>query len=62
MFQYQIIIEDGMIDTTAIDFRAAPCHCSVHKMTCDSNINCTNQFAALYDMNWKRKALGYSLY
>ena len=62
MFQYQVAIEDGMIDTSAIDFRATPCHCSVHKMTCESNLNCTNEFAELYDFNWTRKSLGYFLY
>ena len=58
MFQYQCIIEDGIVDLTALDFRANPCHCSVNRITCSDDMNCTNQQAQLYDLHWTRKNLG----
>ena len=58
MFQYQVIVENGMIDTTALDFRPTPCHCSVNQITCTNNFDCTNMQAETQNLNWSRKALG----
>ena len=59
MFQYQVVIEDEMINTNEIEFRAAPCHCQIDTVTCLRNSDCIkfNMPSVLVDLHWKRKTL-----
>ena len=59
MFQYQLVIEDGMISTNELEFRAAPCHCTPNKTTCNENSNCAKYLIepVLPDYHWQKKFL-----
>ena len=57
MFQYQLIIQDGIIDLSALEFRPAPCHCKVNRMTCNNNSDCAKNalLPELPDFKWTHK-------
>ena len=57
MFQYQLIIQDEIIDMSALEFRPAPCHCTVNRMTCENNSFCAKNIlpAELHDFKWTQK-------